>query len=775
MKRLSLLLLSSFCFTLLFAQTPTQTVRGQLVDAETQQPLNGANVQLLELDRGAVTDSLGRFALKSIPAGRYQLQATYVGYEPLLLPEVLVESGKEQVLQLELQQSAQDLETVEVTTSRSDIRLLHPIGVKAITIDQVRRFPASYYDPARLAAAQAGVLTANDQSNGISIRGHSPDQMAWQLEGVQILNPNHTPNAGTFTDRVTLNSGGINILSAQMLGTSHLYTGAAPTGISNALAGVMDMRLRPGNNEDHEFTAQLGLIGLDATAEGPFSKSGRSSFLVNYRYSTVGLLTELGVDFGEEAINYQDLSFNLVFPGKKGGRLTLFGIGGISSNQFTSPEDPAEWETDRDWFDVDFESAMGAAGLSWTRPAGERGLWSLTGAISAVDQHRRSSPQVEVLDSVLTSSFLVDDDRLRLLSGHGFYRYRFSPRLRLQAGLQIRQFNHLEERLLDRNEDPERTEMLTTPYLRFSGALGQRTTFQAGLQLSAYANAEAAYLEPRFSLSHQLSGQHELSLAYGLHSQMSSPYFRGFGEIAPTRSHQVALGYEWRIRPDLVFRSEAYYHRLFNAPVANTKTNQGRFTPLNELTAWSWIPGNVLDDKAEGENYGLELSLEQFLTAGYYYMVNTTLYRSTYRLPSSNEFQAGRYDGRYIANLTVGKEWLKAKSADKTRTWGLNLRINYAGGLREAPIDEVASEVLYYTAYDFGAGYTEQLPAFFRTDLRVYLKKSRPKYSSTLALDLQNLTNQQNVAYNYYDILTQRVDERYQISLVPILTYRVEF
>jgi hypothetical protein len=775
MKRLLLLLLSSLCYTLLLAQAPTQTVRGQLIDAETQQPLAVANVQLLPLDRGTVSDSLGRFTLKNIPAGRYQLQATYVGYEPLLLPEVLVESGKEQVLQLELQQSAKDLEAIEVTASRSDIRLLHPIGIKAITIDQVRRFPASYYDPARLAAAQAGVLTANDQSNGISIRGHSPDQMAWQLEGVQILNPNHTPNAGTFTDRVTLNSGGINILSAQMLGTSHLYTGAAPSGISNALAGVMDMRLRPGNNEDYEFTAQLGLIGLDATAEGPFSRSGRSSFLVNYRYSTVGLLTQLGVDFGEEAIDYQDLSFNLVFPGKKGGRLSLFGIGGISSNQFASPEDPSDWESDRDLFDVDFESAMGAAGISWTRPSGERGLWSVTGAISAVDQERTSSPQIAELDSLFTRSFLEDDDRLRLLSGHGFYRYRFNPRFSLQAGLQIRQFNHLEERLIGRNEDPERTETLTTPYLRFSGTLGQRTAFQAGVQLSAYANAEAAYLEPRFSLSHQLARQHEVSLAYGLHSQMSSPYFRAFGQVEPTRSHQLSLGYEWRMKPDLVFRSEAFYHRLFNAPVVDTDTGQGRFTPLNELTAWSWIPGNVLDGTAEGENYGLEFSFEQFLTDGYYYMMNATLYRSTYRLPESDDFQSGRYDGRYIANITAGKEWLKAKSDDKTRIWGLNLRINYAGGLREAPIDVQASERTNYTVYDFEQGYTEQLADFSRTDLRIYLKKSRPKYSSTLALDIQNLFNQQNVAYNYYDIFTQGLDQRYQISLVPILTYRVEF
>ncbi len=755
-----------------FAQMPSQTVRGQLLDAQTQQPLPGAAVQLPELERGTTTDSAGRFSIPEVPVGRYQLRASYLGYQSLLLPEVLVESGKEQVLQLELRQQTQQLQAVEVQASRSDIRVLHPLGVRTISIEQVRRFPASFYDPARLATAYAGAVNTNDQANGLSLRGHSPDQMAWQLEGVQILNPNHTPNAGTFSDRVTMNSGGVNILSAQMLGTSHVFVGAMPAGYGNALSGVMDMRLRAGNNERYEYTAQIGLIGLDATVEGPFGKNSNASFLANYRYSTVGLLTQLGADFGEEAIDFQDLSFNLVFPGKKGGQLKIFGLGGLSSNIFVSPEDRSEWESSRDFFDIDFRSAMGAAGLSWVRPSGARGLWSFTAAVSVVDQERFSTPQDERV-ALLPRSFLDDEDRLRLLSGHGYYRHRFDSGLRMQLGLQARAFNHYDYAVFLAEEERERTETVATPYLRFSGALSPQLDFQAGLQLSAFASAGAVVPEPRFSLSYHLNAEQDISLAYGLHAQMSSPYFRNFGDVAPTRSHQAALAYEWRLQPELAFRAEAFYHYLFDAPAFATEA-QGRFTPLTELSAWSWLPGELLASQAEGQNYGLELGLERFLTGGYYYLFNTTLYRAAYRLPEG-EFQSSRYDGRYIANATAGKEWLKAKSESKTRTWGLNLRLNYMGGLREPAIDEAASQQAGYTVFDFGQGYPVQLPDFFRADLRVYLRKSRRRYSSTLALDIQNLTNQQNVAFRYYDILLESVEQRYQLSLIPILTYRLSF
>ncbi|MCO6480690.1 MAG: carboxypeptidase-like regulatory domain-containing protein, partial [Phaeodactylibacter sp.] len=323
----------------LHTQAPTQTIRGAITDADSRQPLPGATVLLRELDKGAVADSSGHYRLEEVPVGRYQLEARHVGYDGRLLAEVLVESGKETILNIELQERVLGLEAVEVRASRSDIRVAHPLSVQTITVEETRRFPATFYDPARLATAFAGVVNDNDQANGLVIRGNSPNSLIWRLEGVDIVNPNHTPNAGTFSDRTTQNGGGVNILSAQMLGTSHFFTGAFPAGYGNVLSGVLDMRLRAGNDEQHEQVIQAGLIGIDLAAEGPLSRQSGASYLANYRYSTVGLITSLGVDFGDEQINFQDLSFNFTFPTQNGGEFTLFGLGGLSENLFEAERD----------------------------------------------------------------------------------------------------------------------------------------------------------------------------------------------------------------------------------------------------------------------------------------------------------------------------------------------------------------------------------------------------------------------------------------------------
>lgn len=773
MRYIYLLVFVLGCFALSAQDSPSQRVRGQILEAGSKTPLAGATVKLEGINAGTVTNERGRFVFEEVPAGRHELRASFLGYAPLLLAEVLVESGKEVVLTLELNPKPQYLDAVEVTASRSGLQEMQPLGVKTMSIDQVRRFPASYYDPARLASAYAGVVNTNDQANGMSIRGHSPDHLAWQLEGIQILNPNHTPNAGTFSDRATMNSGGVNALSAQLLSTSKLYTGAAPAAFGNALGGVMDMHLRTGNNQKHEFTLQAGLIGLDAAAEGPFSAESEASYLVNYRYSTVGLLTQAGIDFGEEAINFQDLSFNLVFPVAQDGKLTVFGVGGMSSNLFDGQTDPGLRESDKDLFNIDFRSNMGTIGSSWEQPVGRRGLFFAAAGISVVDQERLSEALQPELQEALPADFLEDDDRLRLISGHTYYRQNFRGNHQLQSGFQVRAFDHLDQLESTPQRLQASMETILAPYLSFSKTPSARLSYQLGLHLPAYLQSGQTYLEPRASLNYQIEPKHLLYLGYGLHSQMTSPYFRDFGELAPVRSHQSTIGYKWQLQPALSVKAELFYHYLFNAPVLSV-AGGGALTTLNELNSWSWLPGTVSDRKASGRNYGMELSLEQLLTKGYYYLANLTLYQAEFALPEE-DYQSGRYDGRYIINTTVGKEWQKDKAGEYTRTWGANLRINYLGGLREPPVEVGASQTARYTRFDFSEGYTRQLPDFFRTDLRVYLKKSHPKYSSTLALDIQNLTNQENVAYTYYDILLGEVAQRYQLSLIPILTYRVEF
>ena len=771
----------SLFFTLLFIilscsillAQPTQIIRGNITDASNAQPLVGATLSLLELDKGSVTDENGNFRFSAIPVGRYQLKVSYLGYQDIIIPEVLVESGKEAVLNLRMSPQAQLMEEVEVRATQEGQISLQPLSLKVMTIEQVQRFPAAFFDPARMASAFAGVVNTNDQANGLSIRGHSPNHVSWQLEGLPILNPNHTPNAGTPSDRMTYNSGGVNILSAQLLSTTQLFTGAFEAGYNNAIGGVMDMHLRTGNDEKYEFTAQAGLLGLDVAAEGPLMKNKPASFLANYRYSTVGLLTELGADFGGEAINFQDLSFHLNFPGKKGQRLTLFGMGGISSNRFTGKEDLSEVETDRDLFNIDFEASMGATGITWTQPVGNKGFFYAGAAFSATQQEREQRLVNDSLSFTFPANYLSDAGNLSLLTGHVYYQHKVNTSAQFKIGLQANQYQFNPTR----PDGPEReiTYGNIQPYFSFSSTLGAHWQYQIGLNAPYYESTEDLYIEPRLMLAYAVNPNHLIALAYGLHSQYGNPYQVLFppDEFSPIRAHHVSLGYDWQIKPGLQFHAELFYHQLFDIPMQFSLAGLP-VTPVTDINDFL-VSQFVVDPSrtsSEAVNRGIELELNQLLTNGYYYLLNATFFRATLDYGTDEAFSSP-FDREIATNATLGKEWIKAKSNEKTRVLGVNIGLNYVGGLLEGEINEVSSQLANYTIR--ANSFTERLPAYFRADLRIYLKKSRLKYNTMLALDLLNVTNRSNVSHRYYDIWLQRVEERNQLSLIPILTYRVEF
>ncbi|MFN7115479.1 MAG: TonB-dependent receptor [Saprospiraceae bacterium] len=756
----------------LFAQTNlTQTIRGKVTDADTGQPLASATVQIIENQVGTTTDSLGNYRLINVPVGRYRLQASYVGYQTLTITEILVESGREVIQNIELSEQATQVDEVVVRASRE---MTQPVSVKSLTIEEVLRFPATFYDPARLATAFAGVVGDNDQANGISVRGNSPNGLLWRLEGVDIVNPNHTPNAGTFSDRVTANGGGVNILSAQMLGTSTFYSGAFPAEYGNALSAVMDMRLRTGNDQKHETIAQIGLIGIDVANEGPFSQKGGASYLFNARYSTVGLLGELGLDFGGETINFYDLSFNLNFPFKNGARLTFFGMGGNSENIFKAERDSTVWEFQKDRFDINFRSSMGAIGTTYTQPIGKQAFWRTALAYSILNSERRG----ERLNDLYRLVNVESDELLQSkLSLHSYLNFKLSARSNWQIGVVATQQNFQIESVENQQLTAfgEGDGVLLQPYTTWRYQLGTALTANIGLHLSHFTFNATTSVEPRASLDWELSEKRNISIAYGLHSQLQQPqlYFalnKLNENVDFTRSHHVVLGYREKLNQSSTLNAEFYYQSLFDVPILQQPGST--FSALNLLETFV---NEQLINAGTGRNYGIELSYQKFITDDFYLLSNITLYESKYKGSDGIERDT-RWNGNYIFNATAGKEWRWAqKGGNINAVFGLNGRVAYLGGFRDTPIDAEASLDAGETIYFENQAFTIQQKAYFRTDLRFYYKRNKAKYSTTLALDIQNATNAQNVAFSYYDIQKQAVVIKNQLGIIPLLSWRIEF
>lgn len=773
MKKILIVVISIILVNHLAAQTLQQTVRGKIVDKDTQQPLVGATISI-EADVAAVTDSLGQFRL-SLPIGRYYLKADYLGYEPYVILDMLVEASKEVVQYIELQESAEELSNITVVAKRD---IVTPISVNTISVEQTQRFAATFYDPARMATSFAGVVGANDQANNLIVRGNSPNAVVWRLEGVDIVNPNHTPNAGTFSDRVTQSGGGVNILSAQLLDNSLFLTSAFPSEYGNALGGVLDMKLRKGNNEQKETTFQIGLIGIDLATEGPFSKNSNASYLINSRYSTLGILSAMGVDLGDEKIGFLDISGNLYLPTQNAGTFTLFWVIGESSNLFQAQRDTAAWEFQKDRFDIDFYSNTVIGGGTHTISLGDQTSLKTVFAASNLQSERLGS----ILDNNYNPTLIEEDNILNTrLSLRSTLTHKFNAKAKLTGGLMTTQLlNSISSTALGQLvASGESSGILFQPFANLHLNLSEKLSINGGLHYMYYTFNNTQSVEPRLALKWIWNERQFLTAAYGRHGQLQAPsvYFSINDQtsgnpnqsLEMTKADHFVVGYNYFLRSSTRLKLEGYYQRLFDVPIINDPSRS--YATINELEGFTT---EVLENAGTGRNMGIEASLQQYFRNDMYFLLTGSLYDSKYT-GGDGILRNTRYNGNYIVNLTGGREYDWTNKKGKEKTLGLNTRIVYLGGMRATPIDVMASQAANTTIFIESLAYSEQLGDYTKIDFRIYYKTNKPNRTSTLALDIQNLTNAQNIAFNYFDTEAGEIITKYQLGLIPLLTYRLEF
>jgi len=776
MKRFLLIALGSLVVLTSVAQDVSQVVKGNVVDDVSEKPLASASVRLFNerFKQETTTDTEGNFEFTAIPPDRYQFQVSFTGYFAYV-DEVLVISGKENTIRIRLKESSTVLR--EVTVGAGSLSRYTP-GVENISIEKTMRIPANFFDPVRMITSYPAVVAANDQGNAIIVKGNSPNGLLWRLNGVDIVNPNHLANAGTFSDKPMANGGGVNILSAQMLDHTNFYSGAFPASYGNALSGVLDMNLRNGNADKIEYTAQASLIGLDVAAEGPLTKKHNSSFLANYRYSTVGLLSQLGVNFGDEAINFQDFSFNLNFDQKNGGSFGVFAFYGNSKNEFDHKE-ADEWEEDKDKYDINYKANTYGLGVNYTTPAGPGNLLVAL-AYSSSDQSRDAN----VTDEIPLDEYLLREDAYAstrsILSGN----IRFATKTGSKGMFEVGMMTNLQTEDLAAEKtfgalvgpppmmttiEGKSDGVLLQPYTSWRTSLAEKLGVTLGARYLHYTYTGSGSFEPRVSLDVTPTASSSVVASYGLVSQqqLAPTYFTAGNEkLGFTKAHHVEVGYRLQVNESMRLKSEIFYQNLFDVPIEDDITST--FSVLNLLE--TAVPANLVNN-GTGENYGITATVEKSFFGQHYFIAGASYYQSKYA--GGDEVSRNtRFNGNYTVNAVYGKEWTKSS---KNRTIGLNTRLLYLGGLRESAVDVDASNAAYETVYDTSNPYSEKLGDYFRLDLRLSFRKNKPGYTRIFAIDIQNVLGMENEGYHYYDFTQQKVVAKNQLGLIPVLVYRIDF
>ena len=740
------------------AQTTTadQTIRGQVCDVASGEPMIGVTITVENgTTMATVSDIDGNFVIQHVPVGRHSVRATYIGYEPVLLKEQLVTSGKELVLNLKMTESLTNLQEVVIkprVNKQQPLNEMAQVGARMFSVEEATRYAGGMADPARTASMFAGVATGG-ATNGISIHGNSPQMLQWRIEGIEVNNPNH------FAD-ITEAGGG------------------------NALSGAFDMKMRVGNNTKHEHAIQVGTLGVDFASEGPLTKNSKASYLINYRYSFLEIAKKLhAINMEKETLDYQDLSFKVNVPTTHAGTFAVWFTGLFDRFENDVPDvadrktlwdSNDSWSTQKSW----------AGGLTHTYRFRSGGTLTsniaYTGAYQKLginDYNEQMQQMPDMLGRSLSWNVIISTQ----------HKHKFSSRYTMQNGFEHRHMDFctwmdyikVVGGPLYRVFESNGSTGLTRLYTNHKIALSQRLSTVAGINVMWFNLNNQVLVEPRISFQYKTSASSTLSIAYAMNSRKEAidTYFvlntnsqepNVNKDLGLTRSHHISASFAQRLGENAMLKIEPYWQWLFDVPVEQGTT----YSVINHNLFYQ---DRALVNKGAGRNYGIDLTLERYLKDGLYGMFTATLFKSEYR-DAQGEWHHTRHDRGYITNILGGKEWMVGKS--RKNVFGINGRLTLMGGDRYTPMvagttyEDVAQRPDRTIPQDGANPFSAQMN--MNVGYAFSVKYTINKHHSAHHFILEYL-QMRSFQGQTFDIHTHELVDQFTSLTFPNIAYRLEF
>lgn len=741
MKKNVLFLLLLGLLTTVSAQ-PTHRIKGTVIDKASRQPLEFINVLVLGLGRGGVTDAEGHFNIGEVPPGIYRLQASAVGYKTILTPEYIV-STKDLTIQIETEENLTELEGVTVTASPFRRDPESPVGLRIIGLQEIEKSPGANRDISRIVQSYPGVaFSPAGYRNDLIVRGGSPSENRFYLDGVEIPNINHFSTQGA-------SGGPVGIINADLIREVNFYTGAFPTDRGNAMSSVLDFKLRDGDMERNSLKATLGASEVSLASNGHIGK--KTSYLVSVRQSYLQFLFDmLGLPF---LPTFTDAQFKLKTRFNANNELTILGLGGIDNMKLNTKLDGEKAEYILSYLPK-IQQETFTLGAVYRHYAGIH-VQSVVVSHSYLNNRNtkylnNDESSADNLSLKLRSMEQETKFRIENTSTFGNWKINFG------ANLDYSQYTNttFQRVYIDEGRTFDYHTYLgmwrwgifgtinyATTDERFTASLGVRTdanNFSSGMK------GMGDQLSPRLSLSYRLTDGLYLSGNAGLYYQL--PPYTGLGfkdnngawvnkYLRYMSVSQESLGLSWHPGNTFELSAEGFYKQYDKIPFSITDG-----IPLAcKGNDYGVIGNEALSSTAQGRAYGIEILMKWLIAKKLNLASSFTLFKSEYRNNKQSEYIASAWDNRYIFNMSGTYNF--------PHNWSLGMKISCIGGAPYTPYDvEKSSLVTAWNAqgrpyYDYTKYNTGRLPAFGQLDVRVdktfYLKRCMLGFY----IDLQNVTN----------------------------------
>jgi len=764
MRRKHNLIIASLVFILIhvfvcfsFSQEKKGTIQGKVVDRVTQQPLFGVHISIIGSQFKTKTDNQGQFRFERVPIGSCRLLSEREGYRPIVISDVVVETGhvNQQFIEMDL---AVIKEKITVTADYFSKEPTSFTSTHNLTYEEIRRMPGAAEDISRVIQAMPGVAASGDMKNDIIVRGGNPSENLFLIDNIQIPNINHFGTQGA-------SGGAVGLINADFIHEINFYSGGFPAAFGDKLSSATKIILREGNRHRFSGDINLNMAGFGGTFEGPlFSEKG--SWMFSARRSYLEILS--GFSLGLTAVpDYWNFQTKIVYDLSKRNQVSIVGVGGIERIKIKNFDDPFVA-----YLRVDNKQREYVLGISL------KSLWGKNGysILSLSKSSNKFFYDVNEREGILYKNDSYEEEETLKFD----LEYSLSARSQFAAGLSFKRIESSNDIFLREGYDPfgfyhphndiqlELTTFKAAAYLQISHRFTPRVQGTFGIRGDYFDYIHKFPLSPRLGLSYQISPSHTLNFSYGIcfqspeyvwivsHPENSSLDFLQAGHLV--------FGWECLLRKDTKLSIEVFNKEYKNYPV---DVNNPFFTLANSGGYFgpSFFGGRLLS-KGTGFARGIEFFIQKKLARGLYGLVNYSYYIVKFKA-LDDVLRPGDYDYRHIFTSIIGY-----KLSD---SWEFSFKWRYTGGRPYSPLDEELSSRSGNARLDLHRINALRYPPYHRLDLRVDRRFHFNKWNLVIYFDLQNAYNRGNVYGFIWDNVEEKVTTVYQWRIMPVGGFSIEF
>lgn len=745
----------------ILAQSDTRregSITGTVVDAQTLEPLIGVNLLIEKTLTGTATDLEGNFAIQKLSPGIYTLVVRYIGFETRTIPDIIVGSNREQIIEIKLNPAAVQGEEITVTSGYFSESSTDGIGKVSFSPEELRRSPGAAQELARVLNALPSVASRGETSQDMLVRGGSPTENGYYIDNIPL------PEVRHFRTQSGQSNGPIGLVNTELVSDIEFAAGGFSSKFGNHLSSVSDISYRDGNSERLRGDLGANLAGFVFNLDGPVSEN--TTFLVSARRSYLDLIAN-AINAGG-APSFADAQAKLTIEPNNRNKITFLNIYGTSLF-----ENDIEEAFDEGFADaISNQNDQNTTGLNWQH------LWGKGYTNTSLSYSTRR--QEQLLTDVLTKSTALDFDSresMAVLRSNSFFR--INPENSVEFGLELRteqndydyfiaaETNQSGENRPDFTRDDNVNGSLSSAFASYTIQPNSKLSATFGLRSTYNSYNEDLNLSPRFKTRYQATNRLGLSFATGIYYQAVPRYLisqnASLADLKSTRSNQFVLGMDYLLTDDTKLTIELYDKEYRNAPILPAANSVGDRNYI--LDAFQQFY-DVLEDNGEAYSRGVEVLIQKKLAVDFYGMISASYFRTEHK-DYTGTWQERNYDNRYLFSVIGGYR--------PNDLWEVSVRWSILGGRAYTPVDAIASANENTEVLDTSRFNEERYPAyhslFTRVDRRFFMKRT----NIVVFLEVWNVYNRQNVETDFWNIQTQQVDRATQFNLLPVSGFKFEF